>query len=165
MTSGNRSRPTQRENASIRMGEIGVTADRRMLKTLLGSCVGVAVFDPQLSVGGLAHVVLPQAPADSNQPGKYADTAIPLMIEQLQALAPVELQLTAKIAGGASMFANEVAARIGDQNVIACESVLEHLQIPIKGKHCGGCHGRRMVFDTGTGAVTIQIVGQEAIDL
>ena len=151
--------------ASIRMGEIRVDGDGNPLHTLLGSCIGLALYDRQQKIGGLAHIVLPDSRGKADQPGKFVDTAIPTMIQQMQEIARQPLKLTAKFAGGASMFAAKGAGRIGVQNVQSCEQLLRVLRIPILAQHCGGQQGRRMKFDTDNGNVTIEIVGQDPVEL
>ena len=86
---------------SLPMGEIGVARTSGLLRTLLGSCLGLALYDRRLKVAGLGHIVLPSALGRNEHPGKYADTAVPEMIRQMQELAGEErLKLCAKIAGG-----------------------------------------------------------------
>lgn len=150
---------------SIRMGEMAVAADGVLLRTLLGSCVGLALHDRRRQIGGLAHIVLPQSHGKSDRPGKSVDTAIPMLIRQMRRVAGGELRLSAKIAGGASMFATTVAASIGLQNIQSCEALLGELGIPILARHCGGGQGRRMSFDTASGKVIIEIVGQTLIEM
>jgi chemotaxis protein CheD len=152
-------------NSSIRMGEMCVAADGSLLRTLLGSCVGVALYDRRFRIGGLAHIVLPFALGNVDRPGKFADTAIPLLIEQMQSLATGKLNLTAKLAGGASMFATTAAGRVGLQNVASCERTLGEFGIPVLGRHCGGEQGRRMSLDTASGKVVIEIVGYDPVAL
>jgi len=116
-------------------------------------------------VGGLAHVVLPEARGNTENLGKFVDTAIPALIEQMQALTTDTLRLSARIAGGAHMFALAGARRIGDQNVEATEAALRAVRIPIVGRHCGGSKGRRMTLDVATGVIRIEIVGCDAVEI
>jgi chemotaxis protein CheD len=147
------------------MGEMSVAAKGGKLRTLLGSCVGLALYDRRWRVGGLSHIVLPQARGKTDRPGKFVDTAVPHLIEEMRKLADGDLDLTAKLAGGASMFSTTVAGNIGRQNVEACEQLLGQLGIPLVGKHCGGEQGRRMSLCTDDGKVVIEIVGQDPIEL
>jgi chemotaxis protein CheD len=147
------------------MGEMSVAADGEELRTLLGSCIGLALYDRRRRIGGLAHIVLPFTRGATDRPGKFVDTAIPTLIEQMKALAGGELRLSAKLAGGASMLTANFAANIGVQNVEACERRLGNLGIPIVAKHCGGTQGRRMLFNASNGKVVIEIVGQDPIEL
>ncbi|MEK6233602.1 MAG: chemotaxis protein CheD [Planctomycetales bacterium] len=156
---------THAPGSSIRMGEMSVASDGKNLRTLLGSCLGLALYDRRLKVGGLAHIVLPGSRGNTDRPGKFVDTAIPALIDQMQALARGDLRLTAKIAGGASMFSTTVAANIGLQNIESCEQLLSQLGIPITAKHCGGEQGRRMSLNTANGKVAIEIVGQDPVEL
>jgi chemotaxis protein CheD len=152
-------------NSSIRMGEMSVARDGEELRTLLGSCIGLALYDRRQNVGGLAHIVLPSARGKTDRPGKFADTAIPTLIAEMEKLVGGAVKLTAKMAGGASMFTTTVAANIGLQNIEACEQLLGDFGIPILAKHCGGEQGRRMSLDTANGKVVIEIVGQDPIEL
>ena len=157
---------TQQANKpSIRMGEMATANDGQILRTLLGSCIGLALFDRRLQVGGLAHIVLPQADGETDRPGKYVNQAVPKLVALLTQLANTEPRLVAKMAGGASMFPTKAAVNIGSQNILACEQVLKELQIPLLSQHCGGESGRRMSLDTSNGRVQIEIVGQEPIEL
>ena len=45
---------------AVGMGQIAVASDSGTLRTLVGSCVSVALFDPKLHLAGLAHVLLPE---------------------------------------------------------------------------------------------------------
>jgi chemotaxis protein CheD len=149
------------------MGEIAVARTSGVLRTLLGSCLGLALYDRRFKVAGLGHIVLPTSLGRTATPGKFADTAVPAMIRQMQELVVEErLKLHARIAGGANMFINADSSNtIGVQNVQAVERLLDELRIPIIGRHCGGEQGRRMMLDAATGIVTIDIVGAETTTL
>ena len=147
-------------NVNVRMGEI-VVAREGTLSALLGSCVGVVLYDCRKSVCGLAHVVLPESRERAGPSGKYMDTAIESMIEQMG--SKLRKGLVAKIAGGADMFQSNSEESIGAQNILAATSVLKDLEIPLAGSECGGERGRRIVLDVITGKVTVQQVGASEI--
>ena len=65
---------------SVAIGQWAVAAAPAKVRTLLGSCVGVVLYDRAAKLGGLAHIVLPSARGAVDHPGKYADTAIPALI-------------------------------------------------------------------------------------
>ena len=78
---------TETQSASQRlagMGQIVVVTGQEFARAVLGSCVGVAIYDPSEKLGALAHIVLPSADGRPGLPGKFVDTAIPWMIEALQ---------------------------------------------------------------------------------
>ena len=79
--------PESVEVVSVAIGQWAVAAAPSRIRTLLGSCVGVVLYDRVARLGGLAHVVLPSARGAVDHPGKYADTAIPAVIAELRAPA------------------------------------------------------------------------------
>lgn len=146
--------------ATVGMGEIGVARDGGILRTFLGSCVGLALHDRRQRIAGLAHIVLPDSRGQAQSPGKYADTAVKELLRRLKELVDGgPLKLTAKLAGGAKMFPFQTGMTVGDQNVLAVERLLAAEGITIVGRCCGGEHGRRMAIDVASGVVTIQTVG------
>lgn len=153
------------EVVSVAIGQWAVATAPARIRTLLGSCVGVVLYDRVARVGGLAHIVLPCARGVVDHPGKYADTAIPALIADLERrLGPrARSRLLAKLVGGASMFsvtpeANS-ALNIGQRNQDAIEQVLAALRIPILARDLGGTAGRSLTLDTSSGIVAIKVPG------
>lgn len=151
-------------DAAIAIGQIGV-ATAGVLRTFVGSCVAVALHDRRRRIAALAHVMLPASNGQASPPGKFADTAVAEMLRLLAERAGGPLSCTAKLAGGASMFAFGSGVPIGVQNVAAVEAVLAAAGIPILASACGGEHGRRVTFDVATGAVTVETVGHGTLTL
>ena len=151
--------------SSIRMGEMDVAISDGVLRTLLGSCIGLALYDRKHKVAGLAHIVLPTSRGSTELPGKFVDTAIPILVRDMEESAGSALKLTARIAGGANMFSSAAERTIGVQNIEATERILAELRIPIVARHCGGQQGRRMSLDTQTGRVVVEMVGCDPIEL
>lgn len=150
---------------TVRMGELAVGNAETQLKTLLGSCVGLVLYDRAVGVGGLAHIVLPSSRGHEGPAAKFVDTAIPELIESLGRLGGRERSLCAKLAGGASMFSTQAASSIGDQNVQVMKEELSRRSIPVAAEHCGGTQGRRMTFWPATGRVLIEVVGSESVEI
>jgi len=127
------------------------------LDTLLGSCIGITVWDRTTTLGGLAHVVLPKSRGRTNLPGKFADTAVAELRRQLLAQGANPKRLTAKIAGGATMFGQRTERDVGEKNH---KAVLENLKIhgiPVVAEHIGGDKGRMIRFSLEDGSVTVSI--------
>ena len=160
---------TESEATLVAMAGIGVAHRKGTLRTLLGSCIGVALYDRKFKIAGLAHVVMPDSMGRNQPVGKYADTAIPETIRQMNSLAGGgRITLSAKIAGGANMFAHvspNNTNTIGEQNIAAVEKILAAMDIPILARHLGGNAGRRMVVEAETGIVQIHIIGQPIVQL
>lgn len=145
----------------------------RMPQTLmtigLGSCVGIAIYDPKTKIGGLSHIMLPDSSSFKNATKieKFADLAIPQMVSEIRKETKNQ-NLIAKIAGGASMFqtANDsYIGSIGERNVAAVERSLKLLNIPLLGTHTGGNIGRTMIVDLSTFTVKVRMVSREIIVL
>jgi chemotaxis protein CheD len=147
------------------MGEMDVAIRDGVLRTLLGSCIGLALYDRRHKVAGLAHIVLPASRGPTELPGKFVDTAIPRLVQHMEKLAGTTLKPFAKIAGGANMFATSAEQTIGSQNIQASELFLARLGIPVVARHCGGQQGRRMTLHAPTGRVVIEVVGVEPVEL
>lgn len=148
------------------MGQIIVGRQDDTLSSVLGSCLGVAIYHPRCKAAVLAHVVLAEKAGRSGPPGKFADTAIPEMISLLAAESILQPGLVAKVAGGSNMFGAPTGPmQIGDANAEAVKAALRDKKIRVVGEHLGGNKGRRVVFDCNTGVMTIEIVGQDPVTL
>ncbi|NMM61257.1 chemotaxis protein CheD [Clostridium sp. P21] len=142
----------------------------RIITVGLGSCIGIAIYDATKSLGGLAHIMLPDSTQFNNvtNPLKFADLAVPILIEKLEKLGASRRNLKAKIAGGASMFNfsdKSMIMDIGNRNGIAVKNALKEYSIPLIGEDIGGNKGRTMILDNSDGAVTIKTVGMGVREL
>ncbi len=130
----------------------------------LGSCVGIALYDPTRKIAGLAHIMLPSSlqARNNNNIAKFADTAIVKLIDDMVAIGASRNKLTAKLAGGAQMFSFNDASemlRIGARNVAASKEVLSMLKIPIIAEDTGGNYGRTIEIHSEDGKLLIKTIG------
>lgn len=131
----------------------------------LGSCVGVVLYDRMNKIGGLAHILLPDSTLSSNKnfnPGKFADTAIDALIEDMLKLGINRSNLVSKIAGGAQMFkikSENNIMQIGKRNVEAVRAKLNQLNIKLIAEDVEGNYGRTIEFFCETGELTIKTIG------
>lgn len=149
---------------SVGIGDMNVASPPDILATYaLGSCVGICLLDKQLKVGGLAHIMLPwstEAANSKDNPLRYADTCLAAMLMAMQKKGVMVSRLTAKIAGGAQMFAASGTFNIGERNVDAVKKVLQHYRIPIIAQDTGKNYGRTVFFDASTGTMEIKSASQ-----
>ncbi len=145
----------------VGMGQTTVVTKPETTRAVLGSCVGLVLYHKRLGIGGLAHVVLPASEGRDGLPGKFADTALPHMLQSLAKLQAHSSGLVAKLTGGANMFGGNGPIQIGDSNAAALRAALNELKIPIVAEHLGGSKGRRVTLDAATGEVEIEIAGEE----
>ncbi|MCU0846334.1 MAG: chemotaxis protein CheD [Spirochaetes bacterium] len=149
---------------NIGVAQIKTASSPGILRTILGSCVGVCIYDRMKKIGGMAHILLPSNLSDSTRPEKFADTAVPMLVKQLIGEGARKEFLSAKIAGGASMFkfgANTMLGQIGDKNVEMVKNVLSRLGIPIVAEDTGGNSGRVIDFFLEDGRMRVKTMGQE----
>ncbi|MBN2296376.1 MAG: chemotaxis protein CheD [Pirellulales bacterium] len=150
---------TVTENAtSVGMGQIGSGQGAATFRSVLGSCIGLAFYNPRIKAGTFAHIVLPEAADRPGSKGKFADTAIPEMIRIMQSYGVMPGGIVAKMAGGANMFGHGGPMQIGDMNTKAVKSGLEKAGIKILFEDTGGQKGRRVVFDCRDGEYLVQTV-------
>ncbi len=151
---------------SVPIGRWAVAQSPTKLRTLLGSCVAVIIIDRIRPIGALAHVVLPEA-LGRPETGRYADTAIPAMIEALDRLraGPGAGRTEAKLVGGSRMFSSYAGPDVGQLNEAAAHQLLAELRIPVVAVDTGGVFGRTVLFDPLTGSARVRGVGGSLIDL
>ncbi len=129
----------------------------------LGSCIGIALFDAVAKIGGLSHIMLPdsQQARSSDNPAKFADTALPLMVEEMIRMGAVRNRLRAKIAGGAQMFtfanATEIM-RVGERNGEAVRATLKKMDIALVAADTGGNYGRTVELKLDSGLFRIKTI-------
>jgi chemotaxis protein CheD len=137
---------TGNQTAMIGIGEYRV-GSFPMMTIGLGSCIGLTLYDDTLKVGAMVHIMLPDSAGRKDRPGKYADTAVPLLIKELTALGSKNRSIIAKMAGGASMFEYFGAnLNIGERNADKVRALLKEHNIPLKKEEIGGKVGRSVTF-------------------
>ncbi len=147
---------------TVAIADLNVATGEDILIThALGSCIGICLYDSALRIAGMAHIMLPTKTGNPkfNQPMKFADSAIPELIRRMEMRGAGKTRLTAKIAGGAKMFAiagNSDITNIGARNIVAVKAVLQSLRIPVIAEDCGKDFGRTQLFDAKTGTMTIR---------
>lgn len=154
------------EKIKVGMADLKLCPYPQIITTLgLGSCVGVALYDPVTKLAGLAHVMLPDSTQIKNNSNiaKFADTGITELIRIMEQAGASRFRMTAKIAGGAQMFAfnnQSDMVQIGRRNVEACKKKLAEYKIPILAEDTGENYGRTVEFYSETGDFVIKSVGK-----
>ncbi len=127
----------------------------------LGSCVGICLYDGVHKIAGLAHIMLPSSNSDEAviQPYRYADIAIPLLVQKMTGAGASLQYITAKIAGGSRMYAttgDNIDQDIGRQNVRAVKEQLLHFYIPIVANDTRKDCARTLFFSAKDGSVRVK---------
>jgi chemotaxis protein CheD len=137
----------------VRMGEASASnAPGDVLACIgLGSCIGLALVDRAAGVAALAHVMLPEsAQPDPPQPHKFADLAVPALVDLVLAHGASRTRLEAALVGGAAMFQFGGSGQdIGQRNAQAVTRLLDASRIPVRATATGGGKGRTVRISVG----------------
>jgi chemotaxis protein CheD len=157
------------EERRVRRGELAASAVAGdvLVSLGLGSCIGLALLDRRTGVAGLAHVVLPDSGGTAaDNPLKFADKAVPELIDRVVARGGRRLRLEAALVGGASMFATSSATlEVGSRNEAAVRELLKTLRIPVVAAETGGKRGRTVRVHVDATRVTVREAGGKDHDL
>lgn len=145
------------QTAMIGIGEYRV-GSFPMMTIGLGSCIGLTLYDDTLRIGAMVHIMLPDSAGRKDRPGKYADTAIPLLLKELGEKGSKTRNLIAKMAGGACMFEYfGTNLNIGERNAEKVREILKANNIPLIKQDVGGKVGRSVTFlPANGGKITIR---------
>lgn len=142
-----------------------ISAPDSIMTIGLGSCVGIALYDTVKKITALIHIMLPDSHVFKKitNPYKFADLAIPLILEEMIKRGCAKRNLVAKIAGGASMFKfseKSINSDIGNRNIEAVKKAITREGITVASEDVGGSKGRSMFVESETGRVLIRTVGE-----
>ena len=148
----------------VRVAEWAVERQTVIISLGLGSCVAIMLHDADAGVGAMAHVLLPShsLARDQSNPAKFPETAVPFLIQRMLAAGAGRHRLVAKLAGGASMFAQLMTpgtVQMGERNIVASRGALREAAIPIIGEAVGGDRGRSVRFWPQNGRCETRTVG------
>ena len=138
-------------------GELVASREPAAIKTILGSCIAVCLWDGARAVGGMNHFVMPKGAASSASPSRFGCHAIPRLIDAMLEQGARLGQMQAKLFGGAAMMSGAAPGpnHVGVQNLGVAHELLERACIPIVGCDVGGARGRKIVFHTDDGSVAL----------
>ena len=143
--------------------------DGELITYALGSCIGICLWDPNIKLGALIHIMLPiNMETGRKNTMKYADTGIKETINLLVGRGARKDRLVAKIAGGAKMFevaGNNSLGNIGARNIESVKMNLRKEGIRIVSENVGGSVARTLSFYPATGIGEIRAYGQPVITL
>jgi chemotaxis protein CheD len=142
-------------------GEIFFSRTPATIVAVLGSCVAVALWDPESRAGGMNHYLLPRWRGGAES-AKYGDVANLRLLARFERAGIPPPRLRAKVFGGACVMKalcgrpNPLCA----QNVAEARELLAAHAIPIDEEHVEGTAGLRVVFDTADGTASVRRLGR-----
>jgi len=148
----------------LRPGEFFVARKPTILRTILGSCVGVTFWSPRQRFGALSHSMLPRAPKDLSHSlthpecGKYVDSCIRDLARRFDEFGARRSDIEVKVFGGADVLMIESCEgrpTIGRLNCNAAIEVLREEGFGVTASSLGGTCGCKIRFNTETGEVML----------
>ncbi len=140
----------------------------KLISHALGSCVGICLYDGKSGVAGMVHILLPERSnaIRKDNPYKFADSGVEALLRQMEEAGAQRKRMTAKIAGGAKMFAsNGLAETVGERNLKAARDILARLRIPVVAEDTGKDYGRTICFDSGSGKLEVRSARNQRIQI
>lgn len=149
----------------VGMGEMCVSDDAgaTLVTYSLGSCVGVAVYDPVEQIGGLLHAMLPDSQINPDRarqkPAMFVDTGLMGLFHAAYALGAERERLTIRIAGGAQFLDPNHVFDIGRRNISSLLTMLARNGLKPAASACGGSHSRTLRMELSTGQIRLDYPG------
>jgi len=149
----------------LQPGESRLVKQPTILRTLLGSCVGIAFYAPRLGAGALCHPMLPRYPAKPPVPlsraagRRFVDFAIRDLARQFDALGATRDEVEVKLFGGGDVLlvvGDRSRPTVGRLNCEMAIRVLEEEGFNVVASSLGGQRGVNIRFNTETGEVLLQ---------
>ena len=140
-------------------------ADDVIVTHALGSCLGITLHDPVARVGGMFHVMLPNASVCPDKAAKnpfmFVDSGTPLFFKEAYAAGAAKERLTVKVVGGAALGSGEDFFAIGKRNFVTLRKLFWKNGILIAAEDVGGNISRTLHLDVATGRTWLQSQGRE----
>jgi chemotaxis protein CheD len=149
---------------TVGIGELKSSADAGevLVARGLGSCIGLCLVDRSQNVAGLAHIMLPDSTEAGRQGMRYADCAVPALLDSVLELGARRHRLEAVLVGGAQMFSGRAIAAggaVGERNDIAARAALVRLNLTVVADATGGERGRTVRVEVGSGKIEYREAG------
>ncbi len=151
----------------VGMGDMLASNDvsAQLVTYSLGSCVGIAIYDPIAKVGGLLHAMLPDSTINPDRaaarPYMFVDTGMPAMFHAVYALGGSKLRMVLKFCGGAEFLDEKKIFKIGQRNVEATVAMLVRNGVKVAASETGGHESRTVRLDLANGNITLDIPGKK----
>jgi chemotaxis protein CheD len=133
----------------------------------LGSCIGVAIWDPAVHVGGMLHYMLPDSQLSPDKartsPAMFADTGIPKLFRAAYEFGALKSRLVVKIAGGSQLLDDHGTFNIGKRNYLALRKIFWKNGVMIKAENVGGNISRTLRLEIGSGLVSFRSRNEEVV--
>jgi len=140
--------------------QVSKNPDDILITYSLGSCIGIAAYDPETKVGGMIHYMLPLSKISpdkaAKKPGMFADTGVPILLKKLFAMGASKDRLVLKVAGGSHLMDQNKVFNIGERNYLVLRKILWKNNLLIKSEDVGGNLSRTLRMELDSGLTTVK---------
>jgi len=130
----------------------------------LGSCIGIAAYDPVAKAGGLLHFMLPESSLDlrkaQENPFMFGDSGIPLLFKTLYGLGAQKPRMRVVMAGGSQVLDQNGFFNIGKRNEMMARKLFHRNNVVIQGSDTGGNSNRTIRLSVGSGEIRLKVSGE-----
>ncbi|MBN1516345.1 chemotaxis protein CheD [Candidatus Sumerlaeota bacterium] len=131
----------------------------------LGSCVGLALYDPEVKLGALLHYMLPLSKVNPKMaarlPFMFADTGVPLFFRKFFDLGGQRVRTQVRIAGASQIMTPDPNISTGKRNLLILKKMFMKSGIQITSEDTGGNENRKLKLEISNGRCTVDINGVE----
>jgi chemotaxis receptor (MCP) glutamine deamidase CheD len=147
-----------RPEVTLYIGDLRASAEPLLVKTLLGSCIAVCLWDPGTSTGGMNHFMLPRAfSGDGQESSRFGVHAMDLLIGAVMKAGGDRRRFVAKVFGGGHVLGlPDVEDSVPRQNIAFIRAFLLAERLPIAAEVVGGPEARHVHFETDTGRAWVK---------
>jgi chemotaxis protein CheD len=159
----------------LKPGEIFISDKPSVVKTILGSCISVTMFNSRLRIGSICHGMLPECNEMNGSNCaclkgiRYVDCSIRKMLEELHSMGILNDEIEVKLFGGADMFKTILCKpntiNVGEQNIKAAFKIMGDSNLRLVASDIGGSSGREIIFIPNTGEVFLKKLRRNQIEV
>ncbi len=135
----------------------------------LGSCIGIAVWDKVVKVGGVLHYMLPDSNLDKERarsnPYMFGDSGIPMLFKMAYRLGATKQNMIVRVVGGSQLMDSAGIFNIGQRNYEIAKLLFAKNGISPAKIDVGGSVNRTLSIDMATGQVILKTSGCGEIEI
>jgi chemotaxis protein CheD len=152
-------------NLIVGIGDMKVSNDPEsvLVTYSLGSCIGLAIYDPVAKVGGLLHYMLPDSSLDVQKARKnsymFGDTGIPVLFKETYKFGAKKNRLKIIVVGGSQILDQKGLFNIGKRNHTVLRKMFWKNNVMIDFEDVGGTLNRTLKLEIKTGQAWLKIAG------
>lgn len=153
-------------NITVGVADMKVSNDPEatLVTYSLGSCIGIAVYDPTVRVGGILHYMLPDSSLDPAKakvkPCMFADTGIAPLFKEAYRLGASKKNMRVIVAGGAQILDQQGFFNIGKRNYMAMRKIFWKNQVMVNHEEVGGNANRTVKLAIKDGTCLLKVSGK-----